>query len=145
MSDNALHPIELQICMGLLRLCEIKDDKLALERMVALITLGGRCRAYQKEFANNPLILVICEKKVDFILKAKTKSDLKEILSPPKVRYNWNSVVPVGDFHIEEEELLIWSLTSLWCGGPLRGPGLKRYMELFKKFYPDFAGEIGIE
>jgi len=144
MSENNLDSIEWQVCLGLLRLNEVGNDKLPAERMSALITLGGICRAYQKEFANNPLILNICKKKIKFILQAKSKADLKEILSPPKIRYNGNAIIPVGNFHIEEEELLIWSLTSLWCGGPLVESGFKRYMELFKKFYPEMANEIGI-
>jgi hypothetical protein len=144
MTENKIQPIDLQIVTAMLRLSEIENDKLALERLAALITLSGKCRAYEKEFMNNPLILQICEKKVEFILQAKSKSDLKEIMSPPKIHYNFNEVVPVGKFHIEEEELLIWSLTSLWCGGPLNAPGFNRYMKLFKKFYPDMAEEVGI-
>lgn len=142
--ENKLQPVELQVCMGLLRLREISNDKLAIERMCALIALSSKCRAYQEEFLDNPLVLQICEKKVEFILQAKTKSDLDEILSPPKVHYNFNEVVAVGNFHVEEEELLIWSRTSLWIGRPLNEPGLNRYMKLFKKFYPDMAAEIGI-
>lgn len=142
--ENNQPPVDLQISIGLFRISEIENDKLTVERMGALLTLGSKCRAYQKEFNNNPLILHICEKKVEFILQAKSKSDLKEMLAPPKVRYNGSSIVPIGKFHIEEEELLIWSLTSLWSGGPLSEPGYKRYMKLFKKFYPEMAAEIGI-
>ena len=145
MSNNKLSAADLQICIGIMRLAELKDHKLMAERMSALFTLSGRIKAYQKEFADNPLALDICAKKIEFILRAQSKSDLKEILSPPKVRYNGNEVVPAGNFHVEEEELLMWSLTSLWCGGPLNNAGYKRYMRLFAKFYPDMAKEIGIE
>jgi hypothetical protein len=145
MSADKLPDVELQICTGMMRLSEIENDKLTAERMSALITLSGQCKAYQQQFNNNPLVLHICEKKVEFIVQAKSKSDLKEILSPPKVRYNFNTVVPTGNFHIEEEKLLIWSLTSLWCGGPLNKPGYERYIELFKKFYPEISKEIGID
>jgi len=142
--ENKLKPVDLQIGIGLLRLCEIKDDKLTVERLSALITLGSKCRAYQKEFLNNPLVLHICDKKVEFILQANSKADLNEILEPPKVRYNFEKIVPDGIFHVEEEELLVWCRTCLWGGGPLNEPGRERYMELFKKFYPDMAAEIGI-
>ena len=114
------------------------------EQISALITLGGQIKGYQKQFANNPLISEICRKKIEFILQAKTKSELDEILSPPKIRYNFNEIVPTGKFHVDEEELLIWSLTSLWCGGPLSRPAYKRYMKLFAQFYPEMAKEIGI-
>jgi len=144
MPEKNLQPIEMQICIGLIRIGEIENDKLTAERISALFTISGLCRAYHEQFNSNPLMLHICEKKITFILQAKSKSELDEILSLPKVRYNFNEVVPVGNFHIEEEELLIWSLTSLWCGGPLNQAGFNRYMKLFKKFYPDMADEIGI-
>jgi len=139
-----LPDIDLQVCLGIMRLRELEFDKLSMERMVSIIELGAICRGYQKEFNNNPLIPVICHKKIEFILQAKTKADLSEILSLPRVRYNFSEVVPVGSYHLEEEELLIWSLASLWCGGPLNQEGFKRYMKLFNKFYPEFAKEIGV-
>ena len=144
MSNDKLLDVDLQIVLGMMRLAELKDDKLVAERMSALITLGSKIRGYQKEFCNNPLALNICAKKIEFILQVKKKSELDEILQPPKVRYNGNEVVPAGNFHVEEEELLIWSLTSLWGGGPLNETGFNRYMKLFKKFYPEMAEEIGI-
>jgi hypothetical protein len=136
--------IDMQIIMGISRLGEVKNGKLLPERMAALIELGALMRGYQKEFLNNELVLTICEKKIEFILQAETKSNLKEILSPPKVHYNGNEVVPISKYHIVEEELLIWSMTSLWCGGPLNDAGFKRYMKLFSEIYPEMAKEIGI-
>jgi len=145
LEQEKLLDVDMQIVIGIMRLAEITNDKLPVERMGALISLGGTMRGYQKEFNNNELVLIICEKKIEFILQAQTKSDLKEILSPPKVHYNGNEIVPVGNFHINEEELLIWSLTSLWCGGPLNDAGFKRYMKLFAESYPKMAKEIGIK
>ena len=40
----------------------------------------------------------------------------------------------------EEEELLLWSLTSLQ--GPLRDEGYRRYRELFEKCLPEMAEKI---
>jgi hypothetical protein len=145
MPSDELPDVDLQICMGIMRLRELEYDKISMERLVALIQLGARIKHYQNEFCNNPLTLEICAKKIDFILQAATKADLNEILSPPKVRYNFSEVVPVGKFHIEEEELLVWSLTSIWCGGPLNDAGFKRYMKLFNKYYPEMAKEIDVE
>jgi len=140
---EVLPNIDVQVCLGLMRLNELEFDKLSIERMGSIIQLGAICKGYQKEFNCNPLIPVICHKKIEFILQAKTKTDLIEILSPPKVRYNFSEVVAIGNYHVEEEELLIWSLTSLWCGGPLNQEGFNRYMKLFNKFYPEMATEIG--
>jgi len=144
LTETKVLDVDLQIATGMMQLADLKEDKLMAERMSALITLSGQCKAYQKEFNQNPLVLDICAKKIEFILQAKTKADLKEILSPPKVCYNGNEVVPTGNFHVDKEELLVWSLTSLWCGGPLNEAGFKRYMKLFAQIYPDMATEIGI-
>ena len=144
MLSGKLPSVDIQICIGMMRLAEMAGDKLIAERISALIQLGAQVRGYQKEFNNSPLALAICEKKIEFLLQAKSKSDLKEILAPAKVRYNYNEIVPVGKFHVEEEELLQWCLTSLWCGGPLNEAAYKRYMKLMKKLFPDFAKEIGI-
>ena len=141
MQNENLRAIDLQLLSSLMEMDE--NDKLTSERVKALCMLRTKCIAYQKEFNNNPLILDICAKKIDFILKAKSKSELKEILSHPKVHYNGNVVIHSGRFNVEEEELLIWSLTSLWAGGPLNSAGFKRYMKLFKQFYPEFADQIG--
>ena len=145
MSTEKLLDVDLQICMGMMRLSELSDFKLIAEKMIALIQLSGIIKGYQKEFNNSPLALNVCAKKIEFILQAKSKTDLKEILSPPKIRYNFNEVVPVGKFHVEEEELMIWSITSLWSGAPLNKAAYKRYAELMKKYYPELAKEIGIK
>ena len=145
MSTNKILDVDIQICMGMMRLSELTDSKLIAEKMSALIQLSGQIKGYQKEFNNNPLALDICAKKIEFILQAKSKSDLKEILSPPKIRYYGGEIIPVGKFHVEKEELFIWSLTSLWSGGPLIEAGFKRFTTLMKKFYPEYAGEIGID
>jgi len=139
-----LPDVDIQILLGIAGLSELANDKFVFERMAAIIQLGGQIRGYLKEFCNSPLALAVCEKKIKFIYQAKNKTDLNEILSHAKVRYNYNEIVPVGRFHVEEEELLIWCKTSLWCGGPLCDAGFKRYMKLFKKFYPEYANEIGI-
>ena len=144
MAEEKLPAADVQICIGIMRLGELAGDKLLAERMAALFQLSGLIKAYQKEFNETPLALTICEKKVEYILQAKTKADLKEILAPPKVHYSFNEVVPVGRFHVDEEELLIWSLTSLWCGGPLNDAGFNRYTKLFAQIFPDMAKEIGI-
>ena len=144
MTEKKLPAADLQICIGIMKLGELVGDKLLAERMAALFQLSGQIKAYQKEFNGTPLALTICEKKIAYILQAKTKADLKEILAPPKVHYNFNEVVPVGRFHIDEEELLIWSLTSLWCGGPLIDAGFNRYTKLFAQIFPEMAKEIGI-
>ena len=48
--------------------------------------------------------------------------------------------VYTSPYAVEEEELLLWSLTSLQ--GPLRDEGYRRYRELFEKCLPEMAEKI---
>ena len=77
------------------------------------------------------LIYEIALKKINFLMNAKTKSEVKEILRPSAPVYNGNGFVPGGVFHIEEE-LLLWSITSLKA--PLNHEGFSRYQQLFQKY-----------
>ena len=78
------------------------------------------------------LIYEIALKKINFLMNAKTKSEVKEILRSPAPVYNGNGFVPGGVFLIEEEELLLWSITSLRA--PLNHEGFLRYQQLFHKY-----------
>lgn len=71
-------------------------------------------------------------KKADFILQAKTKSAVKEILKRCVPSYNGGTFQTNGQYYVEEEELIFWSYASLQ--GPLIPEGQKRYMELFEKY-----------
>ena len=137
--DEALLPVDLQIPMALLRLGERGNDKLAVEKLTALFRVGGIVRGYASEFKIEKLLRSICAKKIAFILEATTKKEIEEILQPPKNHYNGNEVIPSGRFHIPEEELLMWSYTSLRAGGPLNDAGFKRYMKLFRELLPEYA------
>lgn len=110
------------------------DDKLVNEKMAALLQLSALIKAYQKEYFHETLVQAILDKKTAHICEATTKADIKEILSIPKIRYNGNKIVPVGKYHIPEEELIIWSNTSLKA--PLVSHGFERMMELFAQIFP---------
>ena len=66
------------------------------------------------------------------IKNANTVKDLKEIEKGSLPLFNGNSFM-TGPYHIPEEEMILWSLTSL--KGPLIPQGLKRYMDLFKQVF----------
>lgn len=78
------------------------------------------------------IIYQIALKKINFLMDAKTKSEVKAILRPSVPVYIGNGFVPSGVFHIEEEELLLWSITSLRV--PLNHEGFFRYQQLFHKY-----------
>ena len=109
------------------------NDKLVWEKVPALLQVDVIIRRYAKEGFPERLLRPIAEKKVAFIKDAKTKTALSEILKPPKPRYDGNKVQCFGEYHIPEEELLIWSLTSLLA--PLNDMGANRMFELMKQVY----------
>ena len=135
--DEASMSVDLQIPLAILELGKSADDKLFDIKLAAIFKAGGIAKGYEREFMNDELPRVICAKKIVFILGAGTKKEIEEILQFSKVHYNGNEVVPSGQFHIPEEELLIWSLTSLKA--PLVDAGFKRYMKLFRELLPQHA------
>ena len=54
MTETKVLDVDLQIATGMMQLADLKEDKLMAERMSALITLSGQCKAYQKEFNQPP-------------------------------------------------------------------------------------------
>lgn len=113
-----------------------ESDKLLWEKFTAILELIPKIKFYSnKMFSEERLVRPIAMKKIEFIKAAATKKQLTEILKPPKVRYNGNKVVSVGDYVIPEEELIIWSLTSLEA--PLMDVGLQRYKEVFLLVFPE--------
>ena len=105
------------------------------EKISAFVKLLAKCKYYQKEYYAPELIIEICHKKAEFIKNAKTKKELQMIMNPPAVRYNGNEVLPANKYCIPEEELIVWSMTSL--RGPLITAAQRRYEKLFKQFFPD--------
>ena len=129
-----MYDCTIEGCIAMLKLSA--DDKLFFEKISALIKLGALIKGYASEGYAEVLLKTIAEKKMAYILEAKSKSALKEILAPPKVRYDYAKVQPVGIYHIDEEELICWSATSFIA--PLNNEGFERMMELMKRIFPEF-------
>ena len=113
---------------------EIEGDKLYENKMGALGNLMTVDRPYDKGFSMNAhnLLCNIYMKKIDFIKEAKTKGEIKAILTSSPIRDNGYEIVE-NKYYIIEEELLMWSITSLTA--PLNSKGNKRYLEVFKRFF----------
>lgn len=79
---------------------------------------------YEKGFMEK-LLFQIAKKKLDFLMTAKTKAEVKETLRPSVPIYNGNAFVPNESFHVDEEELVIWSVASIKA--PLNHEGFLRY------------------
>ena len=98
---------------------------------------------YKRENIDSSLIRTIFEKRMDMIRKATTVAELKRITHPKPPHYNGNHFLPANEYAIPEEELILWSITSLKA--PLNHMAFERYMELFCQIYGALPGEPGFK
>ncbi len=109
-----------------------ENEKLRSRRFDALRKMRGIAAQYEEDGFLPELIETVFCKKTAFIMKAKTKAELEEIVKPSVPRYSGGIFYPGNSYHVEEEELILWSKTSLKA--PLISQGYKRYQELFEKY-----------
>ena len=117
-----------------------EKDKLFDERVEALVKLYRRAEFYLKQGFLESIVCEFHRKKVEMIMQAETKGEITEILKLSKPHFDGKKFVYTSPYAVEEEELLLWSLTSLQ--GPLRDEGYRRYRELFEKCLPEMAEKI---
>lgn len=112
----------------------------------AIMQLQGILKHYEKLGYKPNLICKIAEKKGAMIRTVTTKSEMLKLLKPDCPCYDGNKFV-AGKYNVPEEELIGWSEVSLKGGGPLMDIACKRYLELFKQVYPEYASVVqgGIE
>ena len=108
------------------------NEELRSRRFDAIRRVRGLVARYEEDGFLPELVETIFCKKADFIMKAKTKAELDEIVKPSTPRYSGGIFYPGSPYHVEEEELILWSKTSLKA--PLIPQGYKRYQELFEKY-----------
>lgn len=101
-------------------------------RQQAVFDILNRTKYYRQCGLMPEVIHVIFTKKMEMIRKADTVHDLNLIGKTPKPHYNGVKFID-GPFSVPEEELLIWSLTSLRA--PLVSAAFDRYMELFEQVF----------
>ena len=111
-----------------------EKDKLFDERVEALVKLYRRAEFYLKQGFLESIVCEFHRKKVEMIMQAETKGEITEILKLSKPHFDGKKFVYTSPYAVEEEELLLWSLTSLQ--DPLRDEGYRRYRELFEKCLP---------
>lgn len=109
-------------------------EKILELRREALHTLYSIIRKHENDFCSSTLPHRICEQKLQQIAQATTKKEIKQILTPPKPYFDGQRFTDSNPFHLDEEELLLWSITSMFA--PLHGYAVARYAELFKKVCP---------
>ena len=108
------------------------NEKLRSRRFDALRKMRGITVQYEEEGFLPGLVETVFCKKAVFIMKAKTKAEIEEIIKPSTPRYSGGTFYPGSPYHVEEEELILWSKASLKA--PLISQGYKRYQELFEKY-----------
>ena len=113
------------------------DEKLRSRRFDALRKMREITAQYEEEGFLPELVETVFCKKADFIINAKTKTALEEIIKPSMPRYSGGIFYPGNSYHVEEEELILWSKTSLKA--PLIPQGYKRYQELFEEYVKEEA------
>lgn len=111
---------------------ESEPKKLADARSRAVEDTLRRAAYYRKEGIRTDLVHTVVEKRLKFIFAAKTQQALKQIMAEPKPRYTGNGF-DTSEFCVPEEELIIWSFTSLKA--PLMPAGFERYLSLFQQVF----------
>lgn len=112
---------------------ESQSEKLMTLRFDALRKLRGMVAHYEEQNFLPWLVEKVFCKKADYLMCATTKKDIEEILRPSVPIYSGVGFYPKYKFHVEEEELILWSIVSSNAGVKLFPEANKRYMELFEK------------
>lgn len=116
-------------------------EKLLEAKFDALGKVNGMLNWYAKENYDEKILDSIMAKKTEMILKATTVKDIREITAPPKPRYDGRKWYTSPN-SVPEEEMILWSITSLKAGRPLKHEAVERYMKLFKDFYGKSVDEL---
>ncbi len=116
-------------------ICEVPglnegSDKLRAEKAAALNTAAGTAMRYLREGIRADLVKTVFMKKAQLLATAATVAELHEIMHAPCPHYTGGAFIS-GRYDIPEEELILWSLTSL--KGPLVSAAFERYMLLFRQ------------
>lgn len=118
--------------------CSEKEREVRLE---CLTQIFGRANAYLKKGFLPDVVEAFFVRKMKGLPLVSTKQDMQDFLKVSTPHYfGGKFTVSNIPYYSEEEELLLWSETSL--RGPLISAGYERYMELFKKILPQKAEQI---
>lgn len=129
--------IESLVSIGLLG-----DHKwnVSIRKLAALQSIYIRFRQFAERNMIDSLVTIAFEKKLEHLQAAKTIAEVEKIEKPSTPRLYGGELISNGQYHIEEEELLIWAIVS---------PHIKfanyaenRYMALFKKHLPELYKKV---
>ncbi len=72
-----------------------------------VVQMRGIVARYEEENFLPELDKTVFRKKADFLMEAKTKAEIKEILKPSTPRYSGGNFRPGNQYHVDEEELIL--------------------------------------
>lgn len=121
----------------------VSSEKHGRKKLDALQQAVKLSDYYRSQGIDENLIRVIFRKRAEMIRQATTVAQLDLIVQPKPPHYNGNQFQPANEYAIPEEEMILWSITSLKA--PLNHAGFERYMELFCQFYGALPGEPGFK
>ena len=118
--------------------CSEKEREVRLECLTQIFV---RANAYLKKGFLPDVVEAFFVRKMEGLPLVSTKQDMQDFLKVSTPHYfGGKFTVSNIPYYSEEEELLLWSETSL--RGPLITARYERYMELFKKILPQKAEQI---
>lgn len=88
------------------------SERIREMRLDAVRRLPGYLFGYVRREFNADVIEVVCKKKLEYILQATTSAEIHQIMSPPRPRWDAGKVICDSPYHIDAEELLVWSCFS---------------------------------
>lgn len=102
-------------------------------RWSAIKGIPGYLLRYTFDNMHPKLIDAVCEKKIGFIMKAETMSEVREIMQPPRPVQTYGKIQCRSPYHIPEEELMLWAHVS--PNNNLTQAACKRYIALFEQVF----------
>ena len=128
--------VEVDMTMAFVKTLMSNDipERIKELRLSALKELYNYLKHYEELGYVDKLICKIAEKKIDMIMKIETKEEKDKVIKPKCPQFYGDRFL-TDEYSVPEEELICWSEASLRA--PLNEHGFNRYMELFKKIFPD--------
>lgn len=128
--------IEVDITIAFVKILMSNEisERIKELRLSALKELYNYLKHYEELGYVDKLICKIAEKKIDMIMKIKTKEEKDKVIKPECPKFYGDRFL-TDEYSVPEEELICWSEASLRA--PLNEHGFNRYMELFKKIFPN--------
>jgi len=119
---------------------ESLSDAIKHLRVEAFRKLRGILSLYEQKEFYKELIEKIWDKKAEFINEATSAREIDEILKVSLPIYNYGNWQTKTQYHVEEEELLMWAHTT--PGAKVSSEASARYLELFKRCLPEVATRL---